>query len=157
MQRVDRVELHQSDEIPASAADVWALLTDWGGMMHWSLSAKRASPLGMLVKCELIGRTHEVPRRRRMMLDSGITVEEELIYQNDETRRIHYRKTDTFGTSAYIASSYVEAIDDGRCRLHILSWFDAGDDPSSAARYKGIYQGIFDGFKAYFSIVDAMP
>jgi Polyketide cyclase / dehydrase and lipid transport len=152
--RDQRVELHKSEEIPASAEEVWALLTDWAGMMRWSLSARRGGALGLLVKCELIGEAGKVPRTRRMILSSGAAVEEELFYQNDETRRLYYRKSDTFGTRGYIASSYVDAIDDRRSRLHILSWFDAeGEASMAAARYDGIYGGIFDGFKAYFATV----
>ena len=154
MLQINRVELHKSSEIPASAQEVWALLTDWAGMLRWSLSARRAGPLGTLVKCELIGRADEVPRTRRMTLDSGATVDEELFYQDDETRRIYYRKNDSFGTKGYIASSYVDALDGRRCRLHISSWFDT-DQEALAARYETIYQGIFDGFKAYFSTVSA--
>jgi Polyketide cyclase / dehydrase and lipid transport len=149
-----RVELHRSEAIPASADEVWALLTDWAGMMRWSLSAKRGGALGTLVACELIGEAHKVPRTRRMILSSGGIVEEELFYQNEETKRLYYRKTDTFGTRGYLASSYVDALDDRSSRLHILSWFDAEQDASAAAaRYESIYAGIFDGFKAYFATV----
>jgi hypothetical protein len=156
--RIHRVELHKSDEIPASAEDVWALLTDWAGMLRWSLSAQRAGPLGMLVRCDLIGPAKGVPRTRRMTLDSGATVEEELFYQNDETRRIYYRKNDAFGTRGYLASSYVDALDDRRCRLHILSWFDSDEEPSAAAaRFEAIYDGIFQGFKTYFSSAPSPP
>lgn len=149
-----RVELHKSEEIPAPADEVWALLTDWAGMMRWSLSARRGGALGTLVGCELIGEANKIPRTRRMILSSGAAVEEELFYQNDETKRIYYRKSDTFGTRGYIASSYVDEVDDRRSRLHILSWFDAEEDASAAAlRYDAIYGGIFDGFKAYFATV----
>jgi hypothetical protein len=152
MLHMHRVELHKSEEIPASAQEVWALLTDWAGMLRWSLSAKRGGRLGTLVKCELIGEANKIPRTRRMILDSGATVEEELFYQNDETKRIHYRKNDAFGTRGYIASSYVDEVDDRRCRLHILSWFDSeAEAPAAAARYEAIYKGIFDGFKAHFA------
>ncbi len=152
MLHMQRVELHKSEEIPASAQEVWALLTDWAGMLRWSLSAKRGGPLGTLVKCELIGEANKIPRTRRMILDSGATVEEELFYQNDETKRIYYRKNDAFGTRGYIASSYIDELDDRRCRLHILSWFDSEEEASAAAaRFEAIYKGIFDGFKAYFS------
>jgi hypothetical protein len=154
MPRIQRIELHKSEEIPASAKEVWALLTDWAGMLRWSQSAKRGGVLGVLVKCELIGEPDNVPRTRRMTLDSGTAVSEELFYQNDETKRIYYRKDDTFGTSGYIASSYIDEIDDHRCRLHILSWFDAGpgvDGPAAAARFEAIYEGIFEGFRSYFS------
>jgi Polyketide cyclase / dehydrase and lipid transport len=152
--RDQRVELHKSEEIPASADEVWALLTDWAGMMRWSLSAKRGGPLGLLVKCELIGETDKVPRTRRMILSSGAAVEEELFYQNDETKRLYYRKSDTFGTRGYIACGYVDELTDRRSRLHILSWFDAeGEASTVAARYDAIYAGIFEGFKAYFATV----
>src|SRR5262249_15814639 len=154
MSQINRVELHKSSEIPASAQEVWALLTDWAGMLRWSLSAKRAGPLGTLVKCELIGRADEIPRTLRMTLDSGATVDEELFYQDDETRRIYYRKNDSFGTKGYIPSSYVDALESTRCRLPISSWFDA-DQEASAARYETIYQGILDSFKAYFSTAAA--
>jgi Polyketide cyclase / dehydrase and lipid transport len=149
-----RVELQKSEEIPASADEVWALLTDWAGMMLWSLSAKRGGALGMLVRCELIREPDKAPRTRRMILSSGAAVEEELFYQNDETKRIYYRKTDTFGTRGYLASSYVDEVDDRRSRLHILSWFDTEEKASvAAARYEAIYGGIFEGFRAYFATV----
>jgi len=120
MPRIQRIELHKCEEIPASAKEVWALLTDWAAMLRWGQSTKHGHVLGALVKCELIGEPDRVPRTRRMTLDSGATVDEELFYQNDETKRIYYRKDDTFGTSSYIASSYIDEIDDHRCRLHIL-------------------------------------
>jgi len=152
--RDQRVELHRSEEIAASADEVWALLTDWAGMMRWSLSAKRGGALGTLVGCELIGEADKVPRTRRMILSSGAAVEEELFYQNDETKRIYYRKSDTFGTKGYLASSYVDQVNDRESRLHILAWFDAEEDASAAAaRYAAIYEGIFEGFRTYFAAV----
>ncbi|WP_082540896.1 SRPBCC family protein [Pseudolabrys sp. Root1462] len=154
MAQAQRAQLHKSGEIPAPAHDVWMLLTDWAGMLRWSLSAKRGGPLGKLVKCELIGEPGQVPRTRRMILDSGVKIEEELVYQNDETRRIYYRKTDSLGSIGYIATSYVDEIDALRCRLHIASWFDVEPDEgpaASVARFEGIYAGIFEGFRLYFS------
>lgn len=154
MPGTQRVELHNSEEIPASADEVWALLTDWAGMMRWSLSAKSGGPLGTLVKCELIGEPGEVPRTRRMTLSSGVAVEEELFYEDNETRRIYYRKDDAFGTRGYLACSYVDAIDDRRCRLHIMSWFDfEGEAAAGATRFEAIYRGIFEGFRQYFMTV----
>jgi len=84
-----------------------------------------------------------------MILDSGVTVEEELIYQNDEAKRIYYRKKDALRTIGYIASSYVDQIDDRKSRLHILSWFDVAPDEEAsvaAARFKTINRGTFEGF-----------
>jgi hypothetical protein len=158
MPLIQRVALHRSGEIPASAQDVWALLTDWAGMLRWSRSARRAGPLGLLLKCELIGEADKVPRVRRMTLGSGAVVEEELFYQNDETRRIYYRKNDAFGTIGYIASSYVDEGDAGRSTLHISSSFDTdGDAALAAARFEAIYDGIIDGFRDYFSTTKPSP
>ena len=59
-----------------------------------------------------------------------------------------------FGTRGYLASSYVDELDDRRSRLHILSWFDVEEEVSvAAARYDAIYGGIFAGFKAHFATV----
>ncbi len=130
------------------------LLTDWAGMLRWSTSAKREGPLGRLVKCELIGEHDKVPRTRRMILASGAAIDEELVYQNDETQRIYYRKNDAFGTVGYVASSYVDELDGQKSRLHISSWFDVAPDVDAdavVARFDGIYSGIFEGFKQYFS------
>lgn len=154
MTQSHRVQLHKSAEIPASAHEVWMLLTDWAGMLRWSLSAKRGGPLGRLVECELIGEPDQVPRTRRMFLDSGATIEEELVYQNDETRRVYYRKTDSIGSIGYLATSYVDEIDALRCRMHIASWFDVEPDEGAdraVARFERIYAGIFEGFRLYFS------
>jgi hypothetical protein len=154
MLHAQRAQIHKSAEIPAPAHAVWTLLTDWAGMLRWSISAKRGGPVGTLVKCELIGKPDQVPRTRRMILDSGATIEEELVYQNNETRRIYYRKTDSLGSVGYIATSYVDEIDDLRCRFHIASWFDVDpneDAAASVARFEGIYAGIFEGFRLYFS------
>ena len=154
MPQIQRIELRSSEEIPASAPEVWALLTDWAGIMRWSLSARSGGPLGTLVKCELIGTPGEVPRTRRMTLSSGVAVEEELFHQDDGTRRIYYRKDDAFGTKGYLACSYVDAIDDCRSRLHIMSWFDfEGEAAAGTARFEAIYQGIFAGFRQYFATV----
>jgi Polyketide cyclase / dehydrase and lipid transport len=158
MSTIQRVELHKSAEIPASAEDVWALLTDWAGMLRWSLSARRGGALGRLVKCDLIGQPDRVPRTRRMTLASGAVVDEELFHQDDDTKRIYYRKNDTFGTKGYIACAYIDAVDEHECRLHIMSWFDTEEEaPAAAARYEAIYQGIFEGFNTYFSAAGLSP
>jgi hypothetical protein len=89
-----------------------------------------------------------------MTLDSGVTIDEELVYQNDQTMRIHYRKNDALGTTGYVASSYVDEPDDLKCRLHMPSWFDLAPDKdaeAAVARFEGIPSGIFEGFKLYFS------
>jgi hypothetical protein len=95
MLKPSRVELHKSADIPAPAGEVWSLLTDWAGMLRWRLNAEQGGVPGpALVKCELVGEHGAVPRARRMILNNGAVVEEQIFYQNDDTRRIYYSKSE---------------------------------------------------------------
>jgi hypothetical protein len=156
MTKFSRVELHRSADIPASADEVWCLLTDWAGMFRWRLTAEEGGAPGpALVKCELIGAPGAVPRTRRMTLDNGAIIEEQIFYQNDETRRIYYDKNATPEVTGYIASAYVDAIDGETCTLHLSSRFDVSPDADLAAtvaRFETIYEkAIFNGFRRYFA------
>ena len=94
-----RAEAHKSAEVPASAAEVWDLLTDWAGMLRWWLKAEQGGLSGpTLVKCDLIGQPAAVPRTRRMTLDNGIVVKEQIFQQDDEARRLYYSKTEPPGS-----------------------------------------------------------
>jgi hypothetical protein len=162
MAKFSRVELHKSAEIPASADAVWELLTDWAGMFRWRLTAEAGGAPGpALVACALIGERGAVPRTRRMTLDNGAIIEEEIFYQNDAARRIYYSKNATEDVTGYIASAYVDAIDDGNCTLHIASSFDVSpgaDLAAIGARFVAIYeQAIFNGFRRYFARGAASP
>jgi len=56
--------------------------------------------------------------------------------------------------SGYVASAYVDDIEDHRCALHISSSFDVqmpADVEAAAARFERIYQSIFRGFQNDFS------
>jgi Polyketide cyclase / dehydrase and lipid transport len=157
MPNPSRVELHKSADIPARADEVWSLLTDWAGMLRWRLNAEQGGlPGPAMVKCELVGEYGAVPRTRRMVFNNGVVVEEQIFYQNDDTRRIYYSKSEAPGSelSGYVASAYVNEIDGSSCILHITSWFDAESQAASAAAaawFATVYQGIFSGFRHYFS------
>ena len=156
MATFSRVELHKSADIPASASEVWNLLTDWAGMFRWRLTAEQGGAPGpALVGCELIGERGAVPRTRRMTLADGIIVEEQIFYQSDETRRIYYSKSATADVTGYIASAYVDEIDGEHCTLHLSSSFDvspAADLAAIIARFEAIYEkAIFNGFRRYFA------
>ena len=155
--RTFRIALHESAELRAPAEEVWSLLTDWGGMLRWRLPPDLGGLRGpRLITCELLGRPDAVPRTRRMRFDDGRTVDEQIIYQNDQHRRFHYTKSEPPGSelSGYVASAYVDAIDSCTCALHIASWFDAATEEASAsaaARFATVYRAIFAGFRRYFS------
>jgi hypothetical protein len=54
----------------------------------------------------------------------------------------------------YVASSYVDELDDQRSRPQILSWFDVEEGASvAAARCDAVYRSVFGGFKAFFATV----
>jgi hypothetical protein len=154
MPKVSRVELHKFAEIPAPASEVWNLLGDWAGMLRWWPTADPGvGP--KLMKCDLIGEHGTLPRTRRMTLDNGVVIEEQIFHQDDCARRIYYTRTEPAGSevSGYIASAYVDEIDNHTCMMHFCSWFDihATASGAAAARFETIYQVIFDGFRNYFS------
>jgi hypothetical protein len=157
MSEFSRVALHKSAEINGSASEVWNLLNDWAGMLRWWLTADQGGLAGpTLVECDLVGEQGAVPRTRRMTLDNGVVVEEQIFYQNDETRRLYYSKSEPAGSdvSGYIASAYVDEIDGDRCTMHVSSWFDLrshADVSAAARRFESIYEAIFNGFQCYFS------
>jgi hypothetical protein len=156
MAKFSRVALHRSADIPASANEVWDLLTDWAGMFRWRLTAEEGGAPGpALVACALIGEPGAVPRTRRMTLGNGAIIEEQIFYQNDETRRIYYSKSATVDVAGYIAGAYVDEIDGENCTLHLSSSFDVSPDSDLAAivaRFEAIYEkAIFNGFRRYFA------
>lgn len=150
-----RVTLHTSVEIPVPAADVWALICDWAGMLRWWLTAAEGgSPGPTLVTCDLIGEPEAVPRTRRMTLSNGAVAAETICYQNDETRRISYLKSDEPGITGYVATTYVDERADGGCTVHLTAMFDVtdpGGQAAASARFEAVYTAMFDGYRRYFS------
>jgi hypothetical protein len=133
-----RVALHKSANIPAPPDEVWDLICDWAGMLRWWLTAEEGGLQGpALVTCELIGEHDSVPRTRRMTLGNGIVVDEQIFYQNDQTKRIYYRKSDDQNVTGYIA-----------CMFDVRN--AAGRAPA-AARFEAVYAAMFEGFRRYFT------
>ena len=157
MPKPSRVELHKSADILAPAGEVWSLLTDWAGMLRWWPNAEQGGlPGPAMIQCELVAERDALPRTRRMIFSNGLIVEETIFYQNNDTRRVYYSKSESPGSqlSGYLASAYVNEIDAHSCTLHITSWFDARSQAASAAAaawFEAVYQGIFNGFRHYFS------
>jgi len=157
MPKLSRVELHKSAEIPASADEVWKVVSDWAGMLRWWLTCEQGGLFGpALVKCDLIGEDDAVSLTRRMTLENCAVIDELLFYQNDETRRIYYIRSEPTGSevTGYVATTYVDVNDGDDCTLHVSSRFDVGpgaDLPAVIARFEAIYEAIFSGYKKYFS------
>jgi hypothetical protein len=150
-----RVTVHKWAEVSASAEQVWDLICDWAGMLRWWLPAEKGGLRGpALVGCELIGTPGSVPRTRRMTLSDATVAEETIVYQNDETRRIHYAKIDDQAVTGYLATTYVDDLGDTRCAVHISSAFDVSQPAGRAtavARFEAVYVAMFDGYSRYFT------
>jgi hypothetical protein len=150
-----RVALRKSAEIPAPADEVWELISDWAGMLRWWLTAEEGGLQGpALIGCELIGEHGSVPRTRLMTLGNGVTVRETIFYQNDETRRISYTKSDDRTVSGYVASTYVDDLGSGACTVAVVSMFDVDhpdDRAAAAARFEAVYAAMLDGYRRYFT------
>jgi hypothetical protein len=89
-----------------------------------------------------------------MTLSDGREAEETIVYQNDETRRIHYTKSDDQAVTGYLATTYVDDLEDTRCAVHISSVFDVSNPAgrtTAAARYEAVYMAMFDGYSRYFT------
>ena len=150
-----RVSLHASAKIPATADQVWDLIRDWAGMLQWWLPAEKGGLQGVqLLGCELIGTPGSVPRTRRMTLSDGALVDETIVYQNDDSRRIHYIKADDQSITGYAATTYVDELEDGCCTVYISSEFDVrspAERVSGAARFEAVYAAMFKGYVEYFA------
>lgn len=150
-----RVALHSSAEIAAPADQVWELVSDWAGMLRWWLPAEQGGLQGVqLIDCKLIGMPDAVPRTRRMVLSGGATVDETIVYQNDQQRRIHYLKADDQLISGYAATTYVDELEQGGCVVYISSGFDVrtpAERESGAARFEAVYAAMFKGYSEYFA------
>lgn len=150
-----RVTLRKSAEIPAPAEQAWDLICDWAGMLRWWLPTDQGGLRGpAMVHCELIGTPGSVPRTRRMTLSDGSSVEETIFYQNDETRRIHYTKADNRIVVGYVATTYVDDLQDMGCVVHIESTFDVCDPnqrSTAAAWFESIYAAMFNGYSQYLA------
>jgi hypothetical protein len=150
-----RVTVHESAEVPAPAEQVWDLICDWADMLRWWLPAGSGGLQGpALISCELIGMPGAVPRTRRMTLSDGTVAEETIVYQNDQTRRIHYTKSDDQAVTGYLATTYVDDLHDTRCVVCISSVFDVSEAvgrTAAAARFEAVYMAMFDGYRRYLA------
>jgi hypothetical protein len=89
-----------------------------------------------------------------MTLSTGTVTEETVIYQNDEARRIYYTKSDDHAVTGYLATTYVDELEDARCAVHISSAFDVPQPAgrvTAAARFEAVYMAMFDGYRRYFT------
>jgi hypothetical protein len=90
-----------------------------------------------------------------MTLSNGTVAEETIIYQNDETRRIHYTKSDDQAVTGYLATTYVDDLHGSRCAVCISSMFDVSEAvgrAAAAARFEAVYAAMFNGYRQYLTV-----
>lgn len=124
-------------DVNTSADEFWTMLRDWPAVLKWN-STNRALLDVTLKEGDSVD---VLPCTRVMHLDTSRgfapTMEEILLYADPQARRIFY----TFagiagGLSNYIATTFVDELDDGRARVTCASMFDVKSGTSLAETIK---------------------
>lgn len=133
-----RVNAQKSREIAVTPEAFWAILVDWGALMSW-IPKLDENPLVPITNCELLdGQTSEsLPCTRRVYLQNdGVGpafLDETLRHADHETKRLYY----TFAGVGpgeirnYHATTFVDRIDEGHCRVTCASQFDVPENAGS--------------------------
>ena len=138
------------DILEGSAADAWALLVDWGGLLKWW---PKEGPAAYIVGCELLHDNGAIPCGRRMLREDGSGGVETLLHADHVARRIYYTVDDGIlpGLRNYMATTTVDVVDAGRSRMAFRSTFDVSVDVDPAvlrSRVESSYRIIASGISA---------
>lgn len=151
--------------VDAPAADVWELLTDWAGFDRWWIKPEEGGRPGPdVASTELVGAPTDVPRTRIVRHVTGSVVDETLLVQNNETRRIYYNmvyRPNPGGAvlrsefENYMATTTVDTLSNGQTLMTFKSEFDV-IDPADYDLMRSIIErtytdAILQGFRRYFS------
>lgn len=151
--------------VQAPVEDVWALLTDWGGLDKWWVKPEDGGRPGPdLASVELIGDPDQVPRTRVVRHVIGSTVDETLRMQNNDTRRIVYDmifRPNPGGSEIrtefhnYLATTMVDELPTGETLMTFKSEFDlvegANMDLMRSIIERTYSDTILLGFRRYFA------
>ncbi|PMS30450.1 SRPBCC family protein [Trinickia symbiotica] len=151
--------------VDAPAEQVWELLTDWDALLTWWIKPEEGGRPGPdLASVELVGGPHDVPRTRVVRHVTGSTVDETLLVQNDETRRIYYNmvyRPNPGGAvlrsefENYLATTMVDTLPDGKTLMTFKAEFDVVE-PADLDLMRSIIErtwtdAILQGFRRYFA------
>jgi CheY-like chemotaxis protein len=67
---------------------------------------------------------------------------------------IEATKSDDQAVTGYLATTYVDDLEDTRCAVRISSGFDVFNTTghtTAAARFEAVYMAMFDGYRRYFT------
>jgi hypothetical protein len=111
-----------------------------------------------LIGCKLLGEPGSLPSIREVLPEGGLPVHETLIHRDPDARRIYYKITDDGipGLQNYVATTFVDAIDATRCRMHFGSTFDVIDSAVDVDMLRGVLESVYEshilfGFNQYFA------
>lgn len=147
MANFKRVSAFASDEVDASADEIWAVLRDWGGVMKWVATGPDA-PIE-LTGCEIReGDSIDVLPCTRICYFAPETgfppFPETLLHADPEARRIYYNVEGQVagGMRNYNATTIVDEVGPNRARITCQSTFDIPPDADPApvvAFLEGVY------------------
>lgn len=151
--------------VDASAEQVWELLTDWAGLLKWWVRPDEGGRPGPdLASVDLVNGPLDVPRTRVVRHVTGSAVDETLLVQNDETRRIYYNmvyRPNPGGAvlrsefENYLATTMVDTLPDGKTLMTFKAEFDIVE-PADLDLMRSYIErtwtdGILQGFRRYLS------
>lgn len=151
--------------VAAPPEDVWELLTDWGGFNRWWIQPEDGGRPGpRIASVDLVGAPDELPRTRVIRHETGSVVDETLLIQNDDTKRIYYdmRPRRNPGGAVlraefenYLATTTVDALPEGQTLMTFRSEFDLVEDANMDLMRSLIERtytdAILQGFRRYFA------
>lgn len=148
MTKFKRAGAFSAGEVDVSADDFYAMLRDWPAVMKW---AAKVNPPAPLVDTTLKAGSdvNVLPCTRVCHFDTTTgfppTFEETLIHADAEGRRIYYNVEGVAagGMRNYLATTFVDEIGPGRCRVTCSSSFDVPED-SSADDVKNFLEAVYE-------------
>lgn len=151
--------------VDAPIDDVWELLTDWAGFNRWWVKPEDGGRPGPdVASVELVGAPDAVPRTRVVRHVTGSAVDETLLMQNDETKRIYYNmvfRPNPGGAvlrsefENYHATTTLDTLPTGETLMTFKSEFDLVEDADLTLMTSIIERTYSDaillGFRRYFA------
>lgn len=118
-------------DVDVSANEFWEMLRDWPAVLKWNFT----NPALLDVTLKEGDRVDVLPCTRVMHLDTSrgfpATTEEILLYADPNSRRIFYTFAGIVGgLKNYIATTFVDDLDEARARVTCASMFDVADGTS---------------------------
>lgn len=165
MQKYKRGHAEYRGIVNAPLDDVWELLTDWAGFQRWWVTPEEGGRPGPnIASVELEGGPTDVPRTRVVRHVTGSAVDETLLLQDNETKRIVYNMIHRPNPNGavlrsefrnYLATTMLDPLPTGETLMTFKSEFDVVDEADLNLMISLIERtysdAILNGFRRYFA------